>query len=72
VASGRHRSGVDYSQEPTTLVVLELAESDGGVLLSVVKSGLDKIPLDEARRCLEMIAQQRDHALARLKFAVEK
>jgi uncharacterized protein YndB with AHSA1/START domain len=40
--------GVDYSQEPTTLVVFELAESDGGVLLSIVESGLDKIPL--ARR----------------------
>lgn len=35
---------VDYSQEPTTLVVFELEESDGGVLLSVVESGFDKIP----------------------------
>jgi uncharacterized protein YndB with AHSA1/START domain len=39
---------VDYSAEPTTLVVFELAEADGGVLLTVVESGLDKIPL--ARR----------------------
>jgi uncharacterized protein YndB with AHSA1/START domain len=39
---------VDYSQEPTTLVVFELAEADGGILLTVVESGLDKIPL--ARR----------------------
>jgi uncharacterized protein YndB with AHSA1/START domain len=39
---------VDYSQEPTTLVVFELAEVDGGVLLTVVESGLDNIPL--ARR----------------------
>jgi uncharacterized protein YndB with AHSA1/START domain len=36
---------VDYSVEPTTLVVFELAEAEGGVLLSVVESGLDKIPL---------------------------
>lgn len=35
---------VDYSQEPTTLVVFELAEADGGVLLTVVESGLDAIP----------------------------
>jgi uncharacterized protein YndB with AHSA1/START domain len=35
---------IDYSQEPTTLVVFEIEESDGGVLLSVVESGLDKIP----------------------------
>ena len=38
----------DYSQEPTTLVVFELQEVDGGTMLTVVESGLDKIPL--ARR----------------------
>jgi uncharacterized protein YndB with AHSA1/START domain len=35
---------VDYSQEPTTLVVFELAEAQGGTLLTVVESGLDNIP----------------------------
>jgi uncharacterized protein YndB with AHSA1/START domain len=35
---------VDYSQEPTTLVVFELDEGEGGVWLSVVESGLDQIP----------------------------
>jgi len=35
---------VDYSQEPTTLVVFELHEGEGGVLLSVIESGQDKIP----------------------------
>ena len=39
---------VDYSAEPTTLVVFELEEAAGGILLTVVESGLDKIPL--ARR----------------------
>jgi len=39
---------VDYSDEPTTLVVFELTEVDGGTLLTVVESGLDNIPL--ARR----------------------
>ena len=39
---------VDYSAEPTTLVVFELEEAAGGVLLTVVESGLDNIPL--ARR----------------------
>jgi uncharacterized protein YndB with AHSA1/START domain len=39
---------VDYSREPTTLVVFELEDADGGILLTVVESGLDKIPL--ARR----------------------
>jgi uncharacterized protein YndB with AHSA1/START domain len=39
---------VDYSQESTTLVSFELQEIEGGTLLTVVESGLDKIPL--ARR----------------------
>lgn len=44
---------VDYSQEPTTLVVFELKEVEGGTMLTVVESGFDKIPLsrrDEAFR----------------------
>jgi uncharacterized protein YndB with AHSA1/START domain len=39
---------VDYSKEPMTLVVFELQEVEAGTLLTVVESGLDKIPL--ARR----------------------
>lgn len=35
---------VDYSAEPTTLVVFELADAEGGTLLSVVESGFDAIP----------------------------
>jgi uncharacterized protein YndB with AHSA1/START domain len=35
---------VDYSAEPTTLVVFELKEVEGGTLLSVVESGFDKVP----------------------------
>jgi uncharacterized protein YndB with AHSA1/START domain len=35
---------VDYSQEPTTLVVFELEEGEGGIWLSVVESGFDSIP----------------------------
>jgi uncharacterized protein YndB with AHSA1/START domain len=44
---------VDYSKEPTTLVVFELKEAGGGTLLSVVESGFDNIPAsrrDEAFR----------------------
>jgi uncharacterized protein YndB with AHSA1/START domain len=39
---------VDYSTEPTTLVEFRLEEGDGGVLLTIVESGFDQIPL--ARR----------------------
>jgi uncharacterized protein YndB with AHSA1/START domain len=35
---------VDYSKEPTTLVVFELADADGGTLLSIVESGFDNVP----------------------------
>jgi uncharacterized protein YndB with AHSA1/START domain len=40
--------GVDYSKEPTTLIVFELEEVSGGTLLTISESGFDKIPL--ARR----------------------
>jgi uncharacterized protein YndB with AHSA1/START domain len=38
--------GVDYSKEPTTLVVFTLEEKANGVLLTVTESGFDRIPLD--------------------------
>jgi uncharacterized protein YndB with AHSA1/START domain len=40
--------GVDYSAEPTTLVVFELADAPGGTMLTVAESGFDQVPL--ARR----------------------
>jgi uncharacterized protein YndB with AHSA1/START domain len=39
---------VDYSTEPTTLVVFELEEVTDGVMLTVTETGFDQIPL--ARR----------------------
>jgi len=36
---------VDYAAEPTTLIMLELAEVEGGTLLVVTESGFDGIPL---------------------------
>ncbi len=39
---------VDYTQEPTTLVEFMLDEAAGGIRLTVVESGFDRIPL--ARR----------------------
>ncbi len=40
--------GVDYANEPTTLVEFTLSETADGVLLRIVESGFDAIP--EARR----------------------
>jgi uncharacterized protein YndB with AHSA1/START domain len=36
--------GVDASAEPTTLVVFELRDAEGGTLLTVVESGFDSVP----------------------------
>ena len=38
-------SNTDYSKEPATLVVFELADAAEGTLLTVVESGFDGIPL---------------------------
>ncbi|MGZ5037337.1 MAG: SRPBCC family protein [Usitatibacter sp.] len=37
---------IDYSREPTTLIVFELAEGAGGTRLTISESGFDRIPLD--------------------------
>jgi uncharacterized protein YndB with AHSA1/START domain len=36
----------DFSAEPSTLVVFELKDAEGGILLKITESGFDKIPLD--------------------------
>ena len=45
---------VDYSKEPTTLVVFELKEVEGGTLLTVVESGFDKVPLSRRLEAFRM------------------
>jgi uncharacterized protein YndB with AHSA1/START domain len=37
---------VDYSKEPTTLVVFELEEVTGGTQLTITETGFDSIPLE--------------------------
>ena len=43
----------DYSKEPTTLVVFELREADGGVLLTITESGFDQIPAARRTQAFE-------------------
>jgi uncharacterized protein YndB with AHSA1/START domain len=45
--------GTDYSQERTTLVEFTLAETNEGVLLRIVESGFDKIPVDRRATAFE-------------------
>jgi uncharacterized protein YndB with AHSA1/START domain len=63
---------VDYSQEPTTLVVFELQEVDGGVMLSVVESGLDKIPLERRATVLRLNSSGWDAQMENVKKHVAK
>ena len=48
--------GVDYSKEPTTLIVFTLEEVADGVMLTVTESGFDQIPV--ARRAQAFTANE--------------
>jgi uncharacterized protein YndB with AHSA1/START domain len=48
--------GVDYSAEPTTLIVFALEEVPDGTMLTVTESGFDQIPL--ARRAKAFTANE--------------
>jgi uncharacterized protein YndB with AHSA1/START domain len=48
--------GVDYSQEPMTLVVFSLEEVPDGILLTVTETGFDQIPI--ARRAKAFLANE--------------
>ena len=52
---------VDYSSEPTTLVVFTLEEGTDGVTLTVTESGFDSIPLE--RRAKAFAANERGWAV---------
>jgi DNA-binding transcriptional ArsR family regulator len=68
-------SGTDITRQAITKHLDVLAAAG---LVRDVKVGRERLwefeptQLDEARRSLEVIAQQWDHALAKLKIAVEK
>jgi uncharacterized protein YndB with AHSA1/START domain len=63
---------VDYSQEPTTLVEFELRDADGGTLLTVVESGLDKIPLARRADVFRMNSSGWDQQMENVKKHVAK
>jgi hypothetical protein len=48
---------VDYSGEPTTLVVFELEDAPNGTLLTVVETGFDGIPGARRAKAHEMHEQ---------------
>jgi uncharacterized protein YndB with AHSA1/START domain len=63
---------VDYSHEATTLVVFELEEVEGGIMLSVVESGLDKIPLERRATVMRLNSSGWDQQMENIKKHVAK
>jgi len=62
----------DYSHEPTTLVVFELKEVEGGTMLTVVESGLDKIPLARRAEVFRLNSSGWDQQMENIKKHVVK
>jgi uncharacterized protein YndB with AHSA1/START domain len=54
---------VDYSHEPTTLVVFELEEVAEGTRLTVVESGFDQIPLARRAEAFRMNGEGWTHQM---------
>ena len=65
-------AAVDYSQEPTTLVVFELKEVEGGTLLSVVESGFDSIPPSRRLEAFRMNSEGWDQQMKSIEKHVAK
>jgi uncharacterized protein YndB with AHSA1/START domain len=63
---------VDYSQEPTTLVEFELKEVGGDTMLTVVESGLDRIPLARRADVFRMNSSGWDEQMENIKKHVAK
>lgn len=63
---------VDYSSEPTTLVVFELAEVAEGTMLTVVESGFDRIALARRAEAFRMNEQGWEQQLKNIEDHVRK
>lgn len=49
--------GVDYSDEPMTLVEFMLGEAEGGTAVTIIESGFDRIPLARRAEAFRMNEQ---------------
>jgi uncharacterized protein YndB with AHSA1/START domain len=59
-----HDPAVDYSGEPTTLVVFELEPVADGVLLRVTESGFDAVPLERRATAFAMNEEGWGHQMS--------
>ena len=58
---------MDYSKEPTTLVVFELKDVEEGTLLSVVESGFDRLPASRRSEAFRMNSDGWDEQFQNIK-----
>jgi uncharacterized protein YndB with AHSA1/START domain len=65
-------AGVDYSKEPTTLVVFELQDVAGGTLLTVVESGFDAVPIGRRMEAFRMNTSGWDEQMSNIAKYVDK
>lgn len=65
-------TSVDYSQEPTTLVVFELQDAGDGTLLSIVESGFDRIPAARRQEAFRMNSGGWDEQMRNIEKHVAK
>lgn len=63
---------MDYSAEPTTLVVFELTEVQSGTLLRVVESGFDQLPAGRREEAFRMNSGGWEEQLANIEQHVAK
>ena len=62
---------IDYSKEPTTLVVFELTDIPSGTLLKVVESGFDAIPAARRAEAFRMNSAGWDGQIQNIERALQ-
>ncbi|HET9651363.1 MAG TPA: SRPBCC domain-containing protein, partial [Usitatibacter sp.] len=64
--------GVDYSQEPSTLIVFELQAVAGGTQLTVTESGFDRIPVERRAKAFAANDAGWEHQVQLVRKYVER
>lgn len=67
-----HDAGMDYSKEPTTLVVFTLDESGRGTHLTVVESGFDALPAARREKAFTGNTKGWESQMQRIKTHVDR
>mgnify|MGYP006171790907 FL=1 len=63
---------IDYSNEPTTLVLFELEDREGGTWLKVVESGFDNIPESRRLKAFRMNSRGWDEQMSNIEKYLDR